>query len=199
MEATRSQSAPRWTITRESFASLLGKLGNNPFESGVRYEALRSRLILYFTRKCMDFPEDLADNVLDRLTRRLSDGTEIASIEAFALGIARHVALEQAGKPFQLQVLEDNFFDNIPAAAPTQSGEEKIAGMERCLKCLAAADAELLESYYLGDGGSLIQARKAIAEKLGVPPAVVRQRVFFIRKRLQKCMERHEEHGERQD
>lgn len=197
MEVTQRQSAPRWTITRDSFAALLLKLGSNPFESGVRYEALRSRLMLYFSRKCLDFPEELADDVLDRLTRRLADGTEVGSIEGFALGIARHVALEQAKKPFQLQVLEDDFFANIPAASSTPSEEERLEGMERCLACLPAADVELLTRYYVGDGGSLIGARKDIAEKLGVSPAAVRQRVFFLRRRLQKCMEQYAARAER--
>jgi DNA-directed RNA polymerase specialized sigma24 family protein len=69
--------------------------------------------------------------------------------------------------------------------------------MERCLACLPAADVELLTRYYVGDGGSLIGARRDIAEKLGVSPAAVRQRVFFLRRRLQKCMEQDAARTER--
>lgn len=181
-------------MTRDSFAALITRLGGSPFESGTRYEALRSRLILYFSRRCLDFPEDLADGVLDRLTRRLAEGTDIQSIEAFALGIARYVAQEQTGKPHQMQEVDETFFENIPAAAATQSEDERIAGMERCLARLPANEVALLRAYYLGEsGGSLIGARKGIAEKLGLGPAAVRQRIFSIRRRLRQCIERNAE------
>jgi DNA-directed RNA polymerase specialized sigma24 family protein len=193
MSGPRQNSGERWKITRENFAGLLRKLGSdsgNPFQAGQRYEALRMRLIFYFTRKCLDFPEDLADEVLDRLTRRVAEGFEIDSLTGFALGIARFVAREQSAKPFQPQLMESTFFDNIPASSVTHSEEEKIASMENCLHRMASADVELLESYYLGSGGRLISARRRLAEALNVPQAAVRQRVFLIRKRLRQCIER---------
>src|SRR6202021_3190124 len=84
-------------ITPGSFASLLAALGDTP-PGGARYEQLRSKLIFFFSRRLLAFPEDLADEVLDRLAYRLSRHTEIVSAEAFALGIARHVAQAQSGK-----------------------------------------------------------------------------------------------------
>jgi RNA polymerase sigma factor (sigma-70 family) len=191
MGAAMRKSGARWAINQDQFAGLLLKLANEPLEAAARYEALRAKLIFYFRRKSLDFPEDLADEVLDRLARRLAEGTEIDSLAAFAIGIARFVAQEQASRPFQLQVLEETFFDNIPADSHTESEEERFTGMEHCLNCMPAADVELLEAYYLGDGGSLIRARKSMAEALGISPEAVRQRVFFIRRRLRQCMERH--------
>lgn len=188
--AAMRNASVRNTIRDDQFATLLAKLGDDPLDAGARYEALRTRLIFYFRRRGLDFPEDLADEVLDRLARRLADGAQIDSLAAFAMGIARYVAQEQVSRPFQLQVQDETFFDNIPAESRTESEEEKFAGMEHCLNCMAAADVELLETYYLGDGGNLIRARKSIAERLKISPEGVRQRVFFIRKRLRQCMER---------
>jgi DNA-directed RNA polymerase specialized sigma24 family protein len=185
------RSGVRPAISQEQFAGLLLKLGREPLESGARYETLRTRLIFYFTRKSLDFPEDLADEVLDRLARRLAEGTEIDSLTGFALGIARFVAQEQASRPFQIQVLEETFFNNIPANSPTESMEERISGMEHCLNRLTTAEVELLERYYLGDGESLIRARKSISETLKILPESVRQRIFSIRRRIRECMERH--------
>ncbi|MGA8109089.1 MAG: hypothetical protein WBD46_16115 [Acidobacteriaceae bacterium] len=198
MPATERKAPTRWTVTRESFARLLLKLGSNPGDAGARYEALRKRLIFYFTRKGLDFTEDLADEVLDRLTRRLAEGVAIGSAEAFALGIARHVAQEQFNKSLQTEGASGGFFDNIPAPSATSDVEARIAGMERCLQGLPRDDAALLESYYLGNrDGNLIRARRGLAQELGLAPAVIRQRVFFIRRRLRKCMERDAEKSDR--
>ncbi|HEX4038808.1 MAG TPA: hypothetical protein VHX37_12180 [Acidobacteriaceae bacterium] len=140
----------------------------------------------------------MADEVLDRLAKRLAEGVAVDCAEAFALGIARHVAQEQFNKSLQIEVADEAFFDNIPASSPTSDVEGRIAGMERCLQRLPRADVALLESYYLGTvEGNLIGARKSLADTLGLAPAVIRQRVFFLRRRLRKCMERHAETQDR--
>jgi RNA polymerase sigma factor (sigma-70 family) len=174
-------------VTSEAFTSLLKALGDAPL-GGIHYEQLRSKLIFFFSRRLLQFPEDLADEVLDRLAYRLSQGVEIVSVEAFALGIARHVAQEQARSKDQTLRVRPGFLDNIPAPSPTQSNEEEIVRMERCLKKLPAPEARLLRAYYLSSANDFIQARKSLAEKLGVSPVALRQRVFLARQRLRDCM-----------
>jgi DNA-directed RNA polymerase specialized sigma24 family protein len=174
-------------ITRESFALLLAALGDTP-PGGAHYEQLRAKLIFFFSRRLLAFPEDLADEVLDRLAYRLSQHTEIASAEAFALGIARHVAQEQNARKDQVQNVDHTFFDNILAPAVTLSNEEEIVRMEQCLKKLPSSEAHLLGSYYCATGNNQIKARKSLAEALGISPVALRQRVFLARQRLRKCM-----------
>jgi DNA-directed RNA polymerase specialized sigma24 family protein len=177
-------------ITPESFASLLAALGDTP-PGGARYEQLRAKLIFFFSRRLLAFPEDLADEVLDRLAYRLSQHTAIASAEAFALGIARHVAQEQSGRKSQPQNVDHTFFDNVSAPTVTLSNEEQeeeIVRMEHCLKKLPSSEARLLKGYYCAAGNSQIKARKSLAETLGISPIALRQRVFLARQRLRNCM-----------
>jgi DNA-directed RNA polymerase specialized sigma24 family protein len=174
-------------VTPESFASLLTALGDNPGE-GTNYEQLRSKLIFFFSRRLLLFPEDLADEVLDRLAFRLSQGIEITSVEAFALGIARHVAQEQINERSRLQTVDNTFFDNIPTHSVTHSKEEEILHMERCLKKLTSSEARLLRGYYLSIPTNPIRARKQLAEDLGISAISLRQRVFLARQRLRLCM-----------
>jgi len=174
-------------ITPESFASLLTALGDTP-QVGTHYEQLRSKLIFFFSRNLLQFPEDLADEVLDRLAHRLSQGIEIASVEAFALGIARHVAQEQNNRRNQPQGVDNAFFDNVPAHSATPSNEEEIVRMERCLRKLASSEARLLRGYYLSIANDAIQARKNLAKNLGVSAITLRQRVFLARQKLRTCM-----------
>jgi RNA polymerase sigma factor (sigma-70 family) len=175
-------------ITPESFAGLLAALGDARQEQGIHYEQLRSKLILFFSRRMVQLPEDLADEVLDRLAHRIAEGTEIASLPAFALGIARHVAQEQGAGKNPLQKVDDSFWDNVPAPLPTQSNEEEITRMERCLKKLAPSEAKLLRGYYLAAGNNPMQVRKSLAERLGISTNTLRQRVFLARQSLRACM-----------
>jgi DNA-directed RNA polymerase specialized sigma24 family protein len=174
-------------VTPESFASLLAALGGE-VAGGTRYEQLRSKLIFFFSRRLLPFPEDLADEVLDRLAYRISQGTEIASVQSFALGIARHVAQEQLNQSNRLQSVDHSFFDNVSAPLATDSNEEEILHLERCLKKLPAADARLLRAYYLSIATNPVQARKDLAGKLGVSAIALRQRVFLARQKLQAYM-----------
>jgi DNA-directed RNA polymerase specialized sigma24 family protein len=178
----------RWQISHDGFASLLAALGGTPQEAGQHYERLRSKLVFFFTRKSLQSPEDLADEVLDRLARRLSEGLTISSIDAFALGVARHVAQEQDAIRNQSQTVDPSFFDNVPAVLDTPIEDERMADLERCLRRLPSLDTQILRSYYLGDANHLMSARKNMAERLGVAPGSLRQRVFLIRKRLLDCV-----------
>jgi len=174
-------------MTPESFGLLLDALGDHAAD-GSQYEKLRAKLIFFFTRRLLAFPEDLADEVLDRLTQRLAQGTEMNSVGAFALGIARYVAQEQNGRKVHVQGVDPNFFDNVPAPSVTLNGEDEIVRMERCLKKLSRSESRLLRDYYLVAGRSLIDARKKLSETLSVSPTTLRQRVFLARQRLRECM-----------
>jgi len=180
--------APR--ITPQSFGLLLAALGDHA-AGGSHYERLRAKLIFFFTRRLLAFPEDLADEVLDRLVQHLSQGTEIQSVDAFALGIARHVAQEQRGKKVQVQGVDPGFFDNIPSPSATLNNEEEIVRMERCLKELSRSESRLLRGYYLVAGRNLMDARKKLLETLGISSTALRQRVFLARQRLRDCMTAH--------
>jgi DNA-directed RNA polymerase specialized sigma24 family protein len=183
-----TNASRRHQITAENFAALLASLGDTPQERGQQYETLRSKLIFFFSRRSLQFPEDLADEVLDRLAHRIAEGVEISSVPAFALGIARHVAQEQSAKQPHLQVVDEIFWNNVPAHLTTQSEEEEIDRMEQCLKKLPRAEARLLEGYYLAPEDNPMQARKNLAGDLGISANTLRQRVFLARQSLRACM-----------
>jgi RNA polymerase sigma factor (sigma-70 family) len=176
----------RRSASKASIPALLTALGKTPEESGLEYERLRSKLILFFSRRILQFPEDLADEALDRLARRIVEGTVIDSIPAFALGIGRHLALEQMKN--RSETMEADFWDNVPAPSATQSSEEEIARMERCLKTLRPDEARLLRGYYLETEGASMKTRGKLAKRLGISANTLRQRVFLARQRLRDCM-----------
>ena len=174
-------------MTPQSFGLLLAALGDHAAD-GSHYERLRSKLIFFFTRKLLPVPEDLADEVMDRLAQRLADGIQMNSVEAFALGIARHVAQEQQRRTLQTRDVDPGFFDNIPTPSITWDGEDEIACMERCLKKLSRSESQLLRGYYLTNGKNPVAARKKLSDTLGISAIALRQRVFLLRQRLRECM-----------
>jgi DNA-directed RNA polymerase specialized sigma24 family protein len=182
-------------LTSESLSLLLGALDDR---DGSQYERLRTKLIFFFTRRLLAVPEDLADEVLDRLAQRLTQGTDLKSIQAFALGIARHVAQEQRARNVHVQGVDPTFWDNVPALPATQSDEVEIARMERCLNTLSRAESDLLRGYYLVSGQKLIEARRHLSETMKISSTALRQRVFLARQRMRECMRAKDTGVERQ-
>ena len=62
-----------WILTQESFDALLNWLDPRREEAGQKYEDIRLRLIKIFTcRGCLE-PEDLADETINRVSKKLPD------------------------------------------------------------------------------------------------------------------------------
>src|SRR5215475_9814476 len=99
MESVSSPEKER-DLTPQAFAKLLAKLSVDPENAGVQYEELRRRLIKFFEWRGSFFPEELADETLNRTARKIDKGEEIEkNVIALALGVARFVFLETLKHP----------------------------------------------------------------------------------------------------
>jgi DNA-directed RNA polymerase specialized sigma24 family protein len=165
-------------------------LAPQPAEAAERYELLRGRLILFFSRHMLSYPEDLADEAFNRLTRRLGEGEVIQKIEAYALGIARHIKQEQFTRPASEKAAGEGFYRNISYQTHTTDEDEaaRLERMKKCLSRLPQSDQQLLSDYYLPPEANRIAMRKRLAEMRGVSAAAIRKRVFELRGILQKCI-----------
>jgi len=76
MESVSSPERER-ELTSKAFAKLLAKLSADPEIAGIEYEELRRRLIKFFEWRGAFFPEDLADETLNRTARKIDEGEEI--------------------------------------------------------------------------------------------------------------------------
>jgi DNA-directed RNA polymerase specialized sigma24 family protein len=179
-------------LTRERFDLLLSHLSVDPAERGTRYEMLRGRLIFFFLRRMLPLPEDLADEVLNRLARRLEEGEALASIEGYALGIARHLLQEQRAHSDRERTASEEFHRNVSqeTLTPDEDEEIRLSHMKRCLERLPHSDREMLSEYYLAEGSEKIPIRKRLAKARGITQAALRKRVFVLRGLVQRCMQR---------
>lgn len=174
-------------LTRETLDRLLLALGNDREEAAVRYERLRQRLVFFFARREFIVADSLADEVLDRLAVRLTNGEPIEVPESYAYGIARLVAQEEARRSIREVEANRHYARNISSVSDTQDEGEIQEAMEVCLSRHSEEDRKLLIEYYTSRGRALIDHRRQLAESLGMTPNAFRKRVFRLRRAIEEC------------
>jgi DNA-directed RNA polymerase specialized sigma24 family protein len=167
--STDGPPAPRrrhWSLTPRAFDRLLAALDSDRDRAAAAYEQVRYRLIGLLRWWGATQPEDLADETLDRVARKLDDGAEIGagSIGAYVRGVARMVYYEWTREPRG----EPGDALNREPAAPFHDDEVEASShcLEECLASLAAPDRALLLRYY--EGGKSADIRKHLADELAI-------------------------------
>lgn len=175
-----SHGRKRWELDREGWEALLGALTPDRDSAGQKYEELRRRLINLFAWEQCDAPETLADEVLNRLARKVLELAEIPHLDRYAFGIARIVILEQRRAERNRETAAREF-----QAGVQQGGQRWVAldAMQGCINELPADRRELIERYYTED-------RAALARKFGISVNALRNRAMRIREELFRCMSR---------
>jgi DNA-directed RNA polymerase specialized sigma24 family protein len=177
------QTSPRrkrWELDREGWEALLGTLANDRDAAGQKYEELRRRLINLFAWEQCDTPDNLADEVLNRLARKALEGAVIPHPDRFAFGIARIVIQEQT----RAHQKQEAAVRELHAGA-REPGRDwgALDAMQSCMSGLPEDRRELIERYYTED-------RATLARKLGISVNALRNRAMRIRDELFGCMSR---------
>lgn len=162
---------------------------------------MRSRIVTYFDRKNCLNPDDLADDVLNRVGRRLEEEGEIRteSPAKYCYTVARFVFMEQLRSP----VLREVPLENIDLRAGDEKADlalEREAGLkclEHCSNAIDPAQRDLIIRYYSGEKGEKIANRKQIADNLGVSLNALAIRAFRIREKLANCIDKCRKTNER--
>src|SRR6202035_1353560 len=91
-----SGGPPRSGLTAASFEALLARLDSDRERAGERYETIRRRLVRLFEWRGGEGPEELADETINRVARRMSEGTEIRATDplGYFFGVAHRVYKE---------------------------------------------------------------------------------------------------------
>ena len=187
-----------WVLTREALDKLLACLDKNREQAASRYEIIRRKLMKYFECRRCCFPEDLADETINRVARKIFEGKEIwASDPAnYFYGVARNVLKEyRAGLERELSLLEALPSPPCESALRQQEMEfernnleRQLACLEYCLEQLSPENRRIIMNYYQGEKGERIKNRKLIAERLGIPTNALRIRVHRIREKLEQSV-----------
>ena len=179
-----------WALTSAAFHGLLARLDPDPQRAGEKYEALRRRLTAFFEWRGAPWPEEHADETINRVAKRAEDEA-VANIEAYAVGVARMVLLEALRERARERA---RFSGQVSGGASENVAElnDRWTCLDRCLGLLPAAERAFILEYYTDKGervGGHLEARKAMATRLSIPLHTLRARAFRVRDRLEGCVQ----------
>ena len=172
--------------TPESFEILLQWLDLNRDQAAEQYEKIRQRLIRSFIRAgCGDDAEHLADEVFDRVARKLSENKVpdpfIGEKAIYFRGFVNNVCHEH---------LRMRRRKEIPPPDPSHDDvESEIACLDECVSTLEEQDRKLVIQYYRFDRTAKIEYRRKLAREFGLTLAGLRTRRHRICNQLRPCIQ----------
>jgi DNA-directed RNA polymerase specialized sigma24 family protein len=173
----------QWDITQSAFERFLVWLDPDRDQAGVKYEEIRRRLIKIFVCRGCATGEDLADETINRVIRRMQDLADSYTGDPalYFYGVARNVHLEYVKKNPAPPAL--------PPPDPPDRKELEYGCLERCMAKLTPENRRLVLEYYKEEKQAKIVHRRQLAAQLGIAVNALRIRAHRIRAGLQSCVE----------
>jgi DNA-directed RNA polymerase specialized sigma24 family protein len=175
----------RWSLSEPAFDRLLRRFDPDPERGAVRYEEMRRKLAKFFEWRGCPPAEEHADEVLDRVARRLDEGLEILNVGSYCYGIARLMLRESATRAERQRVVlaELATTSRVPV-----SDDVEMTCLERCLERLDPDSRAQIVEYYERERRDRQEHRRQMAERLGIAPNALRIRLHRVRRMLEGCL-----------
>lgn len=185
-----------WELTQDAFHRLLEWFDEGTDSGGQKYLEMRFKLTRYFDRKhCLE-PDELADETLNRVARRLVEEGAITDTTParYCYTLAKYVFLEHLREEGREQMK----LGELLASAKSGENADVLEELEKkglrlnCLECctqkLDADLRELIFQYYSGEQRVKIENRRALAARLGISMNALSIRACRIRDKLEACV-----------
>jgi DNA-directed RNA polymerase specialized sigma24 family protein len=140
-----------WQPDKAAFDRLLAWLDEGTDSRGERYLEMRERLVDYFGRRNCHSPEDLADDTLNRVARRLEETGSIDDVvpARYCYIVAKFVFLESLRRPGRTELVAQSAEAVVAQVADDRAENERtFACLERCLQSCSAVDRAMILDYY---------------------------------------------------
>ena len=189
---TPAQPRHKWELTETGLARFLAALDAHAERAAERYESLRLALVKFFDWQRAMFPEDLADETINRVARKLDEGEELRDAASFCHGVARLVLLESRKGPAARRV-EMEALETVaaPIAPDREEEDDRSAALQHCLNELPPESRALILRYYEDERREKIDGRTTLAAELRIPLNALRSRAQRIRDRLERCVKKN--------
>jgi len=200
MAPSMTELKKHWVLNQDAFRRFLAWLDAGVDSGGESYLEMRRRLVLYFDRKNCISPDDLADETLNRIARKLEEKGEITGVSPahYCYIVAKYVFLESVrdGKHTGHSVdalteagITVSALTTAPAPDADDEAREKMMDcLERCMTRLPQEEQEIILEYYRGEKKEKIERRGGMAVRLGVTMNALSIRACRIRSRLETCL-----------
>jgi DNA-directed RNA polymerase specialized sigma24 family protein len=180
-------------LNKDALEDLLRAFHADREQASHHYQALRERLIRFFQWNRTEMPEELADEVLDRLARRLNLSSEqIQDPVRYAVGIARLLLQEQRRKNLRrekaLAELQQSSLDADRREQERILQQERAELLQQCLQSIPEQSRELIFRYY--DVDEAAAYRQQMARAYGISINALRNRALRIRMDLERQLAR---------
>lgn len=181
----------KWQIKPEDFDAFLHCLDSDREIAAEKYLKIRKNIVRFFEGRGFYSSEDHADEVFNRVARKLSEGETIENVGQYVYGISRFLVLELHKE----REKENKFLEQQPVSSFPQEEMDEEAEKEKNLRCLNRCLAELPDDsrelvikYFQGEKRAKIEMRQQLAESLGIPQNALRSRVTRLRDKLEECI-----------
>lgn len=170
-------------LKQDEFDRLLCWLDSDRERAGVLYEKIRWRLVAILASRGCALAEELADETIDRVSRRVAEieRTYVGDPAIYFLGVMNNVHHEYLKRPTVPRV--------VPNQDDVEANEQLHLCLDRCLEKLTPHARQLIEQYYAEDKSARINLRRRIARDFGIAAGTLRLRALRIRAKLQECIQ----------
>ena len=171
------------TLTQEAFNRLLQWLDPDRTRAGEKYQEIHKRLVMILTRKGSLHPEELADEVMNRVALKMDEIAEkyVGDTSLYFYSVANYVYLESLHNRPAVSL--------VPMPDSAAEKEIKLSCLQQCLRALPPKDRELVDSYFQFDSRSKSDFRRALADRNGMSLESLRMRIHRLRKQLKECVQ----------
>jgi DNA-directed RNA polymerase specialized sigma24 family protein len=174
------------------FQTLLGWLDQERNKAWAKFEAIRQRVTNLFMRRGFSNAEDMADEVVIRVSRRLPMITQTYrdNPAQYFYGVAKLLLLESEREQTWLVPLEEvsNKLLRLDEPSEPEIDLQKLKCLNRCMGHLESKKRDLLLAYYEKDKGEKIAQRRELARREGITVNILHARISRIRVQLGKCI-----------
>jgi DNA-directed RNA polymerase specialized sigma24 family protein len=170
-------------VTREGFVNFLAWLSPDG-DAGEAYERLRFRLSTFFSQRRCRFPDELADETINRVMLKSSE-EKIENKLAYCYGVARNVYRESLRKERD----HLNVDEVVVAAKPPEEQSFSRECLDKCLAELSPESRNLILDYFSEVKLAKIELHRRISEKLEMSQTALRMRVMRIKQKLKICVQ----------
>jgi DNA-directed RNA polymerase specialized sigma24 family protein len=175
-------------LTKASLEKLLLNLDEDRDLAAKKYETLHVGLVKFFSWRGCAFPDENADEVMDRVASRLDGGEEIRNVGQYAIGVARLLFFEIEKQRQRQETALRQLPREETSKAPSGQDEAVLEYLRHCLQNLPRQSYQMVIAYYREERGSKIELRKKLAHEMGISSQTFRKRLQRIRSGLEQCV-----------